>query len=455
MTIISEIAMKVSSLTRASLGMKRIVLLSATFMLPIFGKGEEFNNWAHWRGHGGNSVSMTAQPPIEWSRSKNVKWKAEIPGRGSGSPVIWGNQVFVVSAVSERDTAALSSGSGGSQNGKKGGYPKKFSFQLFCFDRETGKSIWSRTAVEAAPHEGTHQTNGYASASPCSDGERVYAHFGSRGLFCYNMDGALLWSRTDLGKMTVRAGFGEGSSPTLAGDKILVPWDHEGPSALYALDKRTGETIWKADRDEPTCWATPLVVPLGDSFQVIMNGQTKARAYDLETGKELWSCGGQTERPVASAVFSQGITVIGSGFRGSFVGGFRLNGSGDIEDSDSVVWTTPDDAPDIASPMISDGRLYFHKGKTGILTCLEAATGKLLFGPERIPGVYSTYASPVAAGGHVYITDRSGTITVVKDAGILEIVATNTLGEGVDATPAPVGSELFVRGERHLFCLSE
>ena len=120
-----------------------------------------------------------------------------------------------------------------------------------------------------------------------------------------------------------------------------------------------------------------------------------------------------------------------------------------------MVWTTPDDAPDIASPMISDGRLYFHKGKTGILTCLEAATGKLLFGPERIPGVYSTYASPVAAGGHVYITDRSGTITVVKDAGILEIVATNTLGEGVDATPAPVGSELFVRGERHLFCLSE
>ena len=232
--------------------MKRIVLLSVTFaafMLPLCGKGEEFNNWAHWRGHGGNSVSMTAQPPIEWSRSKNVKWKAEIPGRGSGSPVIWGNQVFVVSAVSEKDAAALSSGSGASQKRSKGGYPQKFSFQLFCFDRETGKSIWTRTAVEAAPHEGTHQTNGYASASPCSDGERVYAHFGSRGLFCYDMDGELLWSRTDFGEMTVRAGFGEGSSPTLAGDKILVPWDHEGPSALYALDKRTGETIWKADRD--------------------------------------------------------------------------------------------------------------------------------------------------------------------------------------------------------------
>jgi len=186
-----------------------------------------------------------------------------------------------------------------------------------------------------------------------------------------------------------------------------------------------------------------------------MNGQTKARVYDLKTGKELWSCGGQTERPVASAVYAEGIAVIGSGFRSSFVGAFKLNGNGDIEGSDHVVWTTPDNAPDIASPMLSEGRLYFHKGKTGILTCLDVTTGETIFGPERISGVNTTYASPVAAGGHIYMTDRSGVITVIKDGGSLEVVATNSLGEGVDATPAPVGSELFVRGEHHLFCLSE
>jgi outer membrane protein assembly factor BamB len=274
--------------------------------------------------------------------------------------------------------------------------------------------------------------------------------------FCYDLDGKLLWSKTDFPKMQTRAGFGEGSSPTLAGDKILVPWDHEGPSALYALHKLTGDLIWTAKRDdEPTCWATPLVVEANGKSQVLMNGQTRARAYDLETGEELWSCGGQTDRPVASAVSANGIAYIGSGFRGSFLGAFRLDGKGDIEGTDSVVWDTADDTPDIASPILSDGRLYFYKGKTGILSCLEAATGKVLYGPARIPGVSSTYASPVAAGGHVYLTDRSGTITVIKDAPTLEVVATSSVGEGVDATPAPVGNELFIRGERHLFCVAE
>ncbi|MEM7698733.1 MAG: PQQ-binding-like beta-propeller repeat protein, partial [Verrucomicrobiota bacterium] len=234
----------------------------------------------------------------------------------------------------------------------------------------------------------------------------------------------------------------------------IVPWDHEGPSALYALDKKTGETVWEVARDEPTVWPTPLVIASGDGHQVIMSGENKARAYDLATGEELWRCGGQTQRPVASPVHWDGIVLIGSGFRGQFLGAFRTDGRGDIEGTDSVVWTTSDDTPDIASPMLSEGRVYFHKGKTGILTCLEATTGKVLFGPDRIPGVTSTYASPIAAGGHIYLTDRGGTITVIKDAPTLEIVATNSLGEGVDATPAPVGNELFVRGETHLFCLS-
>jgi outer membrane protein assembly factor BamB len=154
-------------------------------------------------------------------------------------------------------------------------------------------------------------------------------------------------------------------------------------------------------------------------------------------------------------VTSGGLVFVGSGFRGSFLGAFRPDGKGDIEGTESVVWTTVDDTPDIASPMMSDGRLYFHKGKTGILTCIDAKSGKVLFGPERLPGVSSTYASPIAAGGHVYLTGRSGNITVIMDAPSLGVVSTNSLGEGVDATPAPVGKELFIRGERHLFCISE
>lgn len=415
-------------------------ILMAT--LPPLKAEDAFQNWGHWRGHHGNGISTTANPPTEWSETKNIKWKAEIPGRGSGSPVIWGDRVFVVSAVA-------------TDGGPTTTAQQNLNFDLFCFDRNSGELMWRKTAVGSTPHEGTHSTNGYASASPCTDGKHVYAHFGSRGLFCYTLDGELKWSRTDFGKMATRASFGEGSSPVLAGDRIIVPWDHEGPSALFALDKATGRTLWKADRDEPTCWATPLVVEFQGKKQVIMNGENKARSYDLETGEEIWRCGGQTTRPVASPVIGKELVFIGSGFRGAFLGAFRLDGKGDIEGTEHVAWTVDEDTPDIASLLLTNGRLYFHKAKTGILTCLDGETGKKHFGPNRITGVFSTYASPVAAGGHIYLTGRSGTTTVIKDSEELEIVSTNSVGETVDATPAPVGNQLFIRGERHLFCVSE
>ncbi|MGB7345995.1 MAG: PQQ-binding-like beta-propeller repeat protein [Pirellulaceae bacterium] len=398
------------------------------------------DNWAHWRGPTGNGVANNANPPTTWSDTENVKWKVAIPGKGSGSPVIWENQVFVVTAVAEGDSS--------------GSLPN-LNFKLLCFNRQNGEKLWEQTAISATPHQDTHSTNGFASGSPCTDGQHVYAFFGSRGLHCYTMDGQLVWQRNDFGKMDTRNSFGEGASPTIEGNMILVPWDHEGDSFLYALDKTTGKDIWKTPRDEPTCWATPLVVKHNGSKQVVMNGQTSARGYDLETGKELWRCAGQTQRPVASAVAAGDLVFVGSGFRGNFMGAFRLNGSGDIENTDKVAWTISRDCPDIASPLLSGGRLYFYKGKSGILTCLDAATGKPFFESQRVAGIDSTYASPVAAGGKVFLTDRSGTIVVIEDAPQLKILATNSVGETVDATPAPVDNELFIRGERHLFCIAE
>jgi len=412
-------------------------------------------NWAHWRGPTGNGVAPDANPPAHWSPTKNVKWKARIPGRGSGSPVVWEDQVFVVTAVPAAASArAASTGdSAGGRFGRGGEGLQTLDFVLLCFNRKNGGLLWKRTAIRAKPHEGTHSTNGFASASPCTDGERVYAHFGSRGLYCYSMDGKLLWSRTDFPPMATRNTFGEGSSPTLAGNMILVPWDHEGQSYLYALDKLSGKTIWQTKRDEPTEWSTPLVIEAKGGKQVVLNGQNCARAYDLETGKELWRCAGQTERPVASAVSVGNLVIVGSGFRGSFMAAFRTDGRGDLKGTSAVAWSIGRDTPDIASPLLSGGRVYFHKGKTGILTCLDATTGKVLFGPSRIPGIDRTYASPIAAGGHIYLTGRSGATVVIKDSDKLQIVATNSVGEGVDATPAPVDDELFIRGEQHLFCI--
>jgi len=415
--------------------MLRLVWPLGILLLATVAPRLHADDWSHWRGPLGNGVAPEASPPVEFGATKNVRWKVEIPGRGSSSPVIHGENVFVTTAVPVA--------------GKDG----TFDFRVLCLDRKTGKERWSRTAVTSRPHEGTHQTNGFASASPCTDGERLYAHFGSRGLFCFTVTGEPVWDR-DFGDMKIRNGFGEGSSPTVAGDLVIVPWDHEGPSMLFAVDARTGKTVWETPRDEPTGWCTPLVaVDKSGRKQVVMNGQNAARGYDLATGKELWRCAGQTQRPCASAVAADGVAWVASGFRGAYLGAFDLAGNGNIQDTKNVLWTRAKDTPDVASPLLSGGRLWFYKEKSGLLTCVDAGTGKPLFETARVEGVNNTYASPISAGGHVYLTDRRGTIAVLDDAPQLKVLATNDLGEGVDATPAAAGKSLFVRGERHLFCL--
>jgi outer membrane protein assembly factor BamB len=397
------------------------------------------DNWGQWRGPTGNGTA-NASPPVEWSTTKNVRWKVAVPGSGLSSPIVWNNQVFV--------TTAIPAGGEASE-----GLPT-LEFKLLCFDRNDGKPLWERTAVVARPHQRTHETNGFASASPCTDGQCVYAHFGSRGLYCYTMSGALLWKRDDFGKMQTLNGFGEGSSPTLSGNKIIVPWDHHGPSALYALDKQTGKTLWKTDRRETTEWSTPLVVEHAGRKQVVLNGQNAVRSYDLETGKELWHCGGQTRRPIASPVSFKDTVIVGSGFQGSFMAAFRLDGEGDLQGTDKVVWTIHRDTPDVSSPILSSGRIYFHKAKSGLISCIDAATGHPHYFSRRV-GLGNIYASPVAAGGHVYLTALNGTTVVIKDADELSVVATNSLEETIGATPAPVDHELFIRGDAHLFCIGE
>jgi len=367
-----------------------------------------------------------------------VKWKAPLPGLGSSSPIIWEDRVFITSAepVGEVD----------------GGLPM-LRFLVLCYDRNNGNLLWKKTAIEARPHEPTHQTNGFASASPCTDGKLLYVSFGSRGVYCYTLEGDLIWKRS-LGRMQTRNAFGEGSSPTLAEGKLIVPWDHEGPSALYALDQQTGEIVWQTGRDEPTGWATPLIVEHKGQKQIIMNGENYARAYELATGKELWRCRGQTQRPVASPVYADGTVYIGSGFRGAFLGAFTLSGRGDIEGTPHVRWTKRRDTPDIASLLLTDGRLYYFKEKTGVLTCVDAKTGEPHYAAQRV-GLRSIYASPIAAGNYIYLTDREGTTVVIENSPELKIVATNSVGETTDATPAPVDDQLFIRGEKHLFCISK
>jgi len=421
-----------------------VSLLSATAVAQ--------DNWSHWRGPTGNGVSETAKPPIEWDGEKNVKWKVAIDGKGSGSPVIWEDKVFVVTAVTEGAADAKP------QRRRRRGAPapkptKETSYQLMCFNRTNGDLLWNKTAVKKVPHEGLHSTNTYASASPCTDGKHVYADFGSQGIYCYTLDGDLVWKYDKFAPMSTRASFGEGSSPVLAGDKLVVPYDHEGQSKLYAFNKTTGDIVWEVNRDEPSNWGTPMVVEHAGRKQVVTTGENKVRAYDLETGEELWTCGGQSTRPVASPVKFGDMVIVGSSKSSSFMGAFKLDGKGDIEGTEKVAWTLRRDTPDIGSPVLSANRLYFYKGKSGNLSCYNVETGKPFFEVTRVKDIRSTYASPVVANGYVYLTGRSGTTVVIKDAEKFEIVGVNSVGEGVDASPAPVGDELFIRSEKHLFCM--
>jgi len=427
----------------------------------------ELNSWHRWRGPLATGVAPNGNPPTTWDSESNIKWKRAIPGRGSGSPIIWGDKLFVSTAVEtdkqpagEDKTAPIEVEEEEPQNDRRRRRrgPEKptnlYTFDVLCLDRNTGDEIWSRTVTEAVPIEAGHSTNTFASASPVTDGERLYVSFGSYGVFCLTMDGKPVWDR-DFGDMQTRAAFGEGASPALYEDTLVVNWDHEGQSFIVAVDAKNGETRWKKDRDERTTWVTPLIVEAAGRTQVIVNGSNKTRSYDLANGDVIWECGGQVGNPIPTAIVLDDLVYCMSGYRGAAIYAIRLDSQGDISGSDSVAWHATRGAPYVPSPLLYGERLYFTKSNNGILSILNARTGEALVNQHRLPGVDSIYASPVAAAGKVYIVSRDGVTVVLKDADEIDILATNELGEGIDASPAIVGNHLFLRGEKHLFCIEQ
>jgi len=417
------------------------------------------DSWPRWRGPLGTGESPTARPPTEWSEERNVRWKVALPGRGDASPIVWQDRVYVLSAVpvpGEDDVEEAADD--GEPSG--GGFMSKVSpdrpqrFTVLALDRATGAVAWERVAREAVPHEGTHGDGTWASASAVTDGELLFAHFGSNGLFAYDLAGELQWEQ-QLGKMTTRNGFGEGASPALHGDTLVVQWDHEGDSFIVALDRRTGEERWRRDRDEPTTWATPLIVEVDGKPQVLTSGTNKLRAYDLASGETVWECEGLTTNAIPSPLAVDGVAYFMSGFRGNELLAVRLSGAaGDITGSEAILWSAGEDTPYVPSPVAAGGTLYYFKSNSGILTARDLETGDVRFGPERLETVQNVYASPVAAAGRVYLVGRDGAVEVLKAGPELEIVARNVLDEHFDASPALAGDELFLRGAGHLYCLA-
>ena len=439
-------------------------------------------NWPQWRGPLQNGVAPSANPPATWSETNNVKWKVKIPGSGQATPIIWDNRVFIQTAIPtgkkveskpDNDGAqppAVQPQAGGEPPRKgpgegKGMVPPRFGggpkptevyqFAVLCLDRQTGKVLWQKVAREEVPHEGFKQNDGsLASSSGLTDGQHVFAYFGSRGLYCYDLDGKLVWEQ-DLGKMRMAMSFGEGSSLALCKDTLIVNRDNEDDSFIIALDKRTGKTLWKKPREERSSWSTPLIIERDGKAQAVVTATGKIRSYNVTSGDVLWECGGLTRNVIPCPVADAGMVYCMSGFQGNALLAIRLGRTGDLTGSDAIAWTHNKSTPYVPSPLLYGDKLYFLANNNGILSCLNTKSGEPLINAERLEDLSGVYASPLGAAGRVYLAGRNGVTVVLKQSDKLEVLAANQLDEKFEASPAAAGKDLFLRGHEYLYCIRE
>ncbi len=409
-------------------------------------------HWPQWRGPLGTGVSPDGAPPIEWSEEKNVQWKVELQGRGHATPIIWGDRIFLTTAVPfGSELTPHKSGRPGAHDNLA--VSQWHRFIALAIDRLTGKTLWQKTLNEALPIEGAHYTASLASASPVADGEHVFAFFGSYGLFCLDHTGVVVWQKK-LGQMHTKHGHGEGASPALHGSTLIVNWDHEDKSFIVAFEKHTGKERWRRPREEVTSWATPIVVEQNGKAQVIVCGTSRVRGYDLSNGSTLWECGGLSANIVATPVYSDGVVIAGSSYEKRAMLAIRLAGSsGDITDTDQVIWSRHRGTPYVPSPLLYDGALYFHSHYQSVLTRLNAKNGVEDPGPFRLPGIGNVYASAVGAAGRVYVTDTEGTTLVFTNGGKPQILARNVLNDRFNASAAIAGKQILLRGEKFLYSI--
>ena len=418
------------------------------------------SNWGQWRGPQANGVAPHGNPPIQWSESKNVRWKVELPGSGLAAPIVWGDRVYIQTViktdkkVEPAEKAESDDASPRSRRGRRSAPTNVHKFVIMALDRQTGKTVWSHTVREAVPHEAGHPDASQASGSPITDGKHLFAHFGSRGLYCFDMQGKLIWEK-DFGLMTTRRGFGEGSSPVLHGDTIVVNWDHEGDSFIVALDKNTGAERWRKSRDEVTSWSTPLILQSDKASQVVVTATNSVRAYDLATGDVVWHCSGLGANCIPSPVADAGQIYAMSGYQKGALLAIRYPGAkGDVTDSAAIAWSINRGTPYVPSPALYGEVLYFLERSKAILSCYDTRTGKAHYTNQRLEGLTGVYASPVAAADRVYIVGRNGTTQVLKHGPKYQVLATNKLDDEFDSSPAIAGDELYLRGRTHLYCIA-
>ena len=434
-----------------------VAAISIALLSPVAGNIDD--TWPQWRGPGGLGVSPAATYVDAWTPDTNIGWTAAVEGRGHSSPIVWGGRVFLTTSIeggpAEGNRPPVHLGfdlKPGYLHPDSVGADRRNELKVMAFDAASGKRLWERRAYEGPMYDDRHRKNTYASSTMATDGQRVYAFFESAGLFAYDLDGQLVWQKSFGG--IAKAGMGPGTSPVLFEDLIILQCDQEmgTGSFIVALDSRTGDEVWRVNRDMRRSWATPLLVRTPSRVELVASGAERVIAYDPRTGRQLWRAPGVVSHPIPSAVAGDGVVVLTAGSQAKRAIAIRPGHDGDLDGTPAIAWRYDKGTAYVPSPILVGKYLYLMTDK-GLLTCLDAATGEVLYEGGRPPVPATFTASPVAFGDRLLLTSEDGDTFVVRAGPSHEILRTNSVGEPVYASPALAGGTIYIRGERHLFAI--
>ncbi len=437
--------------------LSRVVLANCLFLLSTGWVSAE--DWPGWRGDG-RGISPEKNLPWKWSEKEGVKWKTPIPGAGHSSPIVWGNRVFVSTAVAKDPN--VQTFRGGVYMGGNSSRPddSEHAYRVICLDADQGNVLWSKDVARQMPKTRRHIKNTYASETPVTDGKYVFVSFGPVGLYAVDFEGNVVWRR-DLGPMPRQRGWGTASSPILFRNTVIVNCDGDGDSYIAAFDKTNGEPVWRTERKEGASWGTPFLFESEGRTIVVTNASRRMRGYEAATGRLLWECAGGSMITVPSPVATQGLVFLCSGhdlLPQRPIIAVRPEASGDItppagqSQSQGVAWSQRAGGPYVTSPLALDEYLYVPQDK-GSLTCYEARTGKVIYEKQQLGARTTITASPVAGDGKIYVQTEGGECYVVKPGSAFEILAVNKLDEVFCASPAVSAGKMYLRGLRHLYCI--
>ncbi|MFA9454089.1 MAG: PQQ-binding-like beta-propeller repeat protein [Candidatus Aminicenantaceae bacterium] len=443
-----------------------LVFLAFTFLMPAFSQDRsEGINWPGFRGHNADGIAEGYKTPISWNvdSSQNIKWKTDIPGLGHSSPIVWGDRIFVTTAISGLENPELKVGLYGSINPVEDDTVHEF--KVYCLDKKTGRILWEHTAHKGVPKVKRHPKATHANSTPATDGKHVLAFFGSEGLFCYDMDGKPLWKK-DFGVldsaffMVPTAQWGFASSPVIHEGVVIVQADVMKDSFLAAFEVETGKEIWRTPRGDVPTWSTPTIHVGEEKTQVIVNGFKHIGSYDFKTGEEIWNLGEGGDIPVPTPVVAHGLVFI-NGAHGKFspIYAIKLEARGDISlepgatSNEFVVWSIRRGGAYMQTPILYGEYLYNLRGN-GALECYDAKTGERLY-RGKLGEAASFSASGVAADGKLYLPSEQGDIFVVKAGKEFELLGSNAMHDILMATPAISEGILFIRSHHYLFAISE